>query len=79
MRELFVEGSLFNRCIPDFDMLVCDLAELPEEKLRAKLAGNAMLLQVLLLRYPVEQTARIFLFLDSAMNRELIDKSDQKM
>lgn len=62
-------------CIPDFSMLVCNLAELSEEKLRANLTDNAMLLllQALLLRHPVEQIARIFLLLDSAMNRELMD------
>ena len=37
MRELFVEGTPFNMCIPDFSMLVCNLAELSEEKLRANL------------------------------------------
>lgn len=79
MREFFTESPPFNVCIPDFNMLVCDLAALSEEKLRANLAGNAMLLQALLLRYPVEQIAQIFLLLDSAMNRELIDKSAQKM
>ena len=75
MRELFVECPPFSVCIPDFSMLVCNLAELPEEKLRANLADNAMLLllQTLLLRQPVEQIARIFLLLDSAMNRELMD------
>ena len=75
MRELFVEGTPFSVCIPDFSMLVCNLAELPEERLRANLADNAMLLllQALLLRHPVEQIARIFLLLDSAMNRELMD------
>lgn len=32
-----------------------------------------MLLRALLLRHPVEQIARFFLLLDSAMNRELMD------
>lgn len=75
MRELFVEGPPFNVCIPDFSMLVCNLAELSEEKLRANLTDNAMLLllQALLLKHPVEQIARIFLLLDSAMNREVMD------
>ena len=75
MRELFVEGTPFNVYIPDFSMLVCNLAELSEEKLRANLTDNAMLLllQALLLKHPVEQIARIFLLLDSAMNREVMD------
>lgn len=75
MRELFVEGPPFNVCIPDFSMLVCNLAELSEGKLRANLTDNAMLLllQALLLKHPVEQIARIFLLLDSAMNREVMD------
>lgn len=75
MRELFMEGTPFNMCIPDFSMLVCNLAELSEEKLRANFTDNAMLLllQALLLKHPVEQIARIFLLLDSAMNRELMD------
>ena len=70
-----VKGTSFSVCIPDFSMPVCNLAELPEEKLRTNLADNAMLLllQALLLRHPVEQIARIFLLLDSAMNRELMD------
>jgi len=70
-----VKGTSFSVYIPDFSMIVCNLAELPEEKLRANLADNAMLLllQALLLRHPVEQIARIFLLLDSAMNRELMD------
>lgn len=70
-----VKGTSFSVYIPDFSMLVCNLAELPEERLRANLADNAMLLllQALLLRHPVEQIARTFLLLDSAMNRELMD------
>ena len=61
-------------CIPDFSMLVCNLAELSEEKLRANLTDNAMLLllQILLLKHPVEQIARIFLLLYFAMNREVM-------
>lgn len=71
MWELFVEDTPFSVCIPDFSMLVFNFAELPEEKLQANLADNAMLLllQTLLLRHPVEQIARIFLLL----NRELMD------
>lgn len=51
------------------------IAELSKEKLRANLTDNAMLLllQALLLKYLVEQIARIFLLLDSAMNREFMD------
>lgn len=73
MRELFVEDPL-KVCIPDFSMLVCNLAELSEEKLRANLTDNAMLLllQALLLKHPVEQIARIFLLLYFAMNREVM-------
>ena len=74
MRELFVEGTSFSVCIPDFSMLVCNLTELPEEKLRANLADNAMLLllQALLLKHTVEQIARDYLILDSAINREIM-------
>lgn len=70
-----MEGTPFNMCIPDFSMLVCNLAELPEEKLKANFTDNAilLLLQALLLKHPVEQIARIFLLLDSAMNREVMD------
>ena len=58
------KGTPFSVCIPDFSMLVCNLAKLPEEKLRTNLADNAMLLllQALLLRHPVEQIARFSCF-----------------
>lgn len=60
---------------PIFPCLSAILPSYLKKSCRANLADNAMLLllQALLLRHPVDQIARTFLLLDSAMNRELMD------